>query len=65
MMRQVKSISFDLSDEFERGLLNHAEKNGKFSRYIKRLIQRDKDGIKEQPVIEPQIEEPENIDSFF
>lgn len=41
--RKCKTVSFDLSDEFEDGLLQHAEKKGKFSKYIKRLIQRDRD----------------------
>jgi hypothetical protein len=45
--RFIKSISFDLTDEFEAELLKYAEKeyNGKkrnFSRYVKRLIQADK-----------------------
>lgn len=42
--RKNKSISFDLTDEFEKSLLEHAEKedNGRFSRYIKRLIADDK-----------------------
>lgn len=48
MSRKVKSISFDLDDEYEIELLHHAEminqKNGKarhFSRYIKQLIMDD------------------------
>ena len=42
----TKSISFDLTDDLEKRLLIHAEKEfeGKkrnFSRYVKRLIQAD------------------------
>lgn len=45
-MSKTKSISFDLTDDLEKRLLTHAEKefNGKkrnFSRYVKRLIQAD------------------------
>lgn len=39
--RKIHSVSFSLSDPFEQKLLKHAEQNGAFSTYIKRLIQRD------------------------
>lgn len=42
--RKCKTVSFDLNDGFERGLLQHAEQNGKFSKYVKRLIQKDREG---------------------
>jgi hypothetical protein len=40
-MRKVQPVSFSLSDPFETALFNHAQSNGAFSKYIKRLIQRD------------------------
>lgn len=43
-MRKCKTVSFDLEDAFELELLEHAESNGKFSKYIKRLIDKDKNG---------------------
>lgn len=42
--RKCKTVSFDLKDGFEKDLLQHAEKKGKFSKYIKRLIQKDREG---------------------
>ncbi|MEK3935898.1 hypothetical protein MKY41_11275 [Sporosarcina sp. FSL W7-1349] len=49
--RQPKSISFNLMDEYEKKLLDHAEKgeNGNFSRYIKRLIANDMEGWQARP----------------
>lgn len=41
MAREVKSVSFNMTDVFEAKLLEHAENNGIFSRYIKRLIAKD------------------------
>lgn len=52
MSRKCKTISFDLTDGFERDLLDHAEANGKFSKYIKRLIQEDKNGSTRMPMME-------------
>lgn len=44
-MRKIKSTSFNTKDEFEQELLLYAEQkeNGNFSRYIKRLIIKDRD----------------------
>lgn len=44
-MRKIKSTSFNVDDEFEKELLLYAEQkeNGNFSRYIKRLIIKDRD----------------------
>lgn len=39
--RKIQPVSFSLSDPFEQKLLDHAIKNGAFSKYVKRLIQRD------------------------
>lgn len=40
-MRKVQPVSFSLTDPFESELLKYATSNGAFSKYIKRLIQRD------------------------
>ncbi len=52
--RAIKSIAFNQSDPIERELLEHAEKHSQFSAYVKRLIQRDKEGGRTTP-------EPSNI----
>lgn len=46
MSRKNKSTSFNLNDAYELELLKHAEQqeNGNFSRYVKRLIVKDRDG---------------------
>lgn len=43
--RKVQPVSFNLEDPFEYDLYSHAITNGAFSKYIKRLIQRDKEGV--------------------
>lgn len=43
--RKVRQVSFNLDDPFEYELNEHANKNGVFSKYIKRLIQKDKEKI--------------------
>ena len=43
--RKVRPVSFNLNDPFEYELNEHANKNGVFSKYIKRLIQKDKEKI--------------------
>lgn len=40
-MRKIQPVSFSLTDPFEEKLLEYAISNGAFSKYIKRLIQRD------------------------
>ena len=42
-MRKIQPVSFSLSDPYESELYNYAINNGAFSRYIKRLIQADKE----------------------
>lgn len=44
MSRKCKTVSFDLEDKYEEDLLRHVESQGKFSRYVKRLIANDRDG---------------------
>lgn len=69
--RAVKSISFKLSDPFERQLLEHTEQFSNFSTYIKRLIQRDKEGIHVpqsvhfSPVEEQHDEDAEAMEGYF
>jgi hypothetical protein len=40
-MRKIQPVSFSLNDPFELQLYNYATTNRPFSKYIKRLIQRD------------------------
>lgn len=48
--RKIQPVSFSLSDPFEQKLLDHAIKNGAFSKYVKRLIQRDMEkGVRVNP----------------
>jgi hypothetical protein len=65
--RKVQPVSFNLSDVFESNLYKFAMSNGKFSKYIKRLIQRDKEGSM-VPVRIELVEEPKKkavISSFL
>ncbi|WP_134682582.1 hypothetical protein [Brevibacillus migulae] len=39
--RKVKSVTFSQADPFECQLLKHANRQGRFATYVKRLIQRD------------------------
>jgi hypothetical protein len=49
-MRKVQPVSFSLTDPFESELYQYAINNGAFSKYIKRLIQRDMErGIRVTP----------------
>jgi len=41
----VKGVSFNLNDERERRLYEHAKKQGKFAPYIKSLIELDYRGL--------------------
>lgn len=58
--RKCKTVSFDKDDPFEANLLKFAESNGKFSKYIKRLIQKDKEG-QFTPVM---MQQPEIINAY-
>lgn len=40
-MRKIQPVSFSLTDPFESKLYQYATNNGAFSKYVKRLIQRD------------------------
>lgn len=61
--RKTKSISFDLTDEYEITLLEHAEsvEKGKFSRYIKRLIANDMDNRRRTVVSHEIVEEEAEV----
>lgn len=39
--RVIKPISYSLIDSHERAMLRHIAKQGNYSRYIKRLIDKD------------------------
>lgn len=60
-MRKCKSISFDTGDEIEEILLQHAERKGNFSRYVKRLIEKDMNGwrVSEGFIVDTEIDEME------
>lgn len=60
--RDVRSVSFSSVDPFEQKLLKHADNNGVFSRYIKRLIQRDMEGITQRVMMQTSHTPPQ---SFF
>jgi hypothetical protein len=51
-MREIKSVSFCLADNHEQQLFQYAMNQGRFSKYIKRLIERDMYAI--QPKKPPQ-----------
>lgn len=64
--RKCKTASFDLTDAHEAKLLRHAEAQGKFSRYVKRLIERDMSGVSAQVVVElPDDEDREAAGGFL
>jgi hypothetical protein len=55
--RKVRPVSFNLLDPFEKELNDFANAKGVFSKYVKRLIQKDKEVAKRQ-VIEIIQDEP-------
>ncbi|OIJ12640.1 hypothetical protein BKP37_12615 [Anaerobacillus alkalilacustris] len=44
-MRVVKSISFNKADPYENKMISHFKQYPNFSNYVKRLIQKDMEGI--------------------
>lgn len=42
--RKIRPVSFNLMDPYEVELNNFVKSKGMFSKYVKRLIQKDKDG---------------------
>lgn len=50
--RVIQPVSFNVEDDYERKLHEYALSQGKFfSRYIKRLIEKDREGV---PVVTAQ-----------
>ncbi|MBO1515659.1 hypothetical protein [Metabacillus bambusae] len=70
-MRESKGVSFNVDDPFEYKLLLFALQQGAFSKYIKRLIQRDMEGVSipaSQPIqdqVIKQFDSPGIADSFI
>lgn len=74
MSRVVTSISFNLENDYERGLYEYAKGRDQFfGKYVKRLIDRDRAGIVKTtvPIIVPEETEKEDeyskatIKAFF
>jgi hypothetical protein len=62
----VQPVSFNLEDPFESKLYMFALSNGAFSKYIKRLIQRDQEGVTIiQPKYEIEISKPRGNTASF
>lgn len=55
-MRKIKSVSFSLNEPFESKLFEHVLNQGPFSKYVKRLIQRDLEGVTYQVEVEQDFE---------
>lgn len=65
--RKLQPVSFNLEDPFENELFDYALSQGAFSKYIKRLIWRDKEGV-QRLSDEVIVEEPRrkgNASSFI
>lgn len=58
MNRKIKSVSFNLDDQFEYELLEYSKKFSNFSSFVKRLIQNQMNGSIHQQTLSP--EEPKN-----
>ena len=54
MKIKTLGVSFNLHDPDQKELFSHASKRQNFSGYIKRLIQRDMEGVRTQEASEPQ-----------
>lgn len=42
--QKVKGVAFNLDDDFDKQLLQHAENQGKFSAFVKHLIRQHMEG---------------------
>ena len=62
-MREIKGVSFNIKELHEHELYNYAMNQGSFSKYVKRLIYLDMQGIKtfNKPVVKKN---NEDLDSF-
>lgn len=70
--RKCKTVSFDLTDKYERQLLEYIESQGKFSKVVKRLIansmKEEKTTIKvtgQEIKEETDLEDKDAMDMFF
>lgn len=59
VMRKLTAVSFNLSDDEESKLYEHAMNEKYFSRYVKKLIAQDINGVNSNEVI---IEKPVHIE---
>jgi len=66
MSRKQIKVNFNLEDEYEVRLMDHALRQGKFSKYVKRIIGRDMEGTV-QNISSPSVQEVRKLetDSFF
>lgn len=62
--RKVLQASFRLADKFEAGLLEYAESQGDVSKYIKRLIYVDKEGLRNNTPVQT-VQPPQNDDRIL
>jgi len=53
---KTKSVSFNLKDEWQKGLYDHASSKTNFSNYVKRLIDYDMRDKKSEPSIDFDVE---------
>ncbi len=68
MSRKIKSVSFNLNDQFEKEMYEYSQQYPNFSSFIKRLIQNAVYGGKQQTQVQevftPKIiDYPQNDDS--
>lgn len=49
--RIFKNVSFNKRDPYEMRIFKHADSQGMFAKYVKRLIQRDMEGT-QQPIMQ-------------
>jgi hypothetical protein len=61
MARKIVSVSFSLDDPFEKELYEYVLTKGVFSRYIKRLIDKDRILIP----VESEVKKPKDVRSFL
>lgn len=62
--RKVLQASFNLADKFEVGLLEYAMAQGDVSKYIKRLIYVEKEGLRQSVAPVPASVIPQNDDAI-
>lgn len=59
-----KGVSFNLYDPDQKKMYDHAMKRSNFSAYVKRLIQRDIEGVRQVSTVHETIAEPKGEVSF-